>query len=395
MAPFGGDSVLLRTHTCGELRLEHVGQTVTLCGWVDTYRDHSGVLFIDLRDRYGKTQVVFAPETGAAIIEAARTLRSEYVVAVRGEVAPRPEGNVNPKIDTGQIEVRVVDLNILNKSLTPPFQPTSKELPGEDIRLKHRYVDLRRPEMQRTLLLRHRMVKLMRDYFDALGFVEVETPMLGRSTPEGARDYLVPSRVQPGTFYALPQSPQLYKQILMVAGYDRYVQVARCFRDEDLRADRQPEFTQLDVEMSFVDADDVMGVIEGLVARLAKDILGLDVKMPLPRMTYDEAMERFGHDAPDLRFGMEIDRCRRFGRASPNSRSFAARWSRAAGSAASTPGGRRSLFPQGHRRIDRLRGRGFRREGDRVFQGRGRRQIGQPGGEEFRAGTAGPDRQSA
>ncbi len=297
---------MLRTHTCGELRLDHVGQQVTLCGWVDTYRDHSGVLFIDLRDRYGKTQVVFAPESGDETLQAAKSLRSEYVVLVRGKVARRPEGTVNPKLDTGQIELRAQHMEVLNRSLNPPFQPTGKELPGEDVRLKYRYVDLRRPEMQRTMLLRHRMIKIMRDYGDSLGFVDVETPMLGRSTPEGARDYLVPSRVQQGTYYALPQSPQLYKQILMVAGYDRYIQVARCFRDEDLRADRQPEFTQLDLEMSFVTVEDVIGVIDGLVARLAKEILGLDVPLPLPRMTYDEAMERFGHDAPDLRFGMEI-----------------------------------------------------------------------------------------
>ncbi len=297
---------MLRTHTCGELRPEHVGQQATLCGWVDTYRDHSGVLFVDLRDRYGKTQVVFAPEAGDETLQAAKALRSEYVVLVRGKVARRPEGTVNPKLDTGEIELRAQHLEILNRSLNPPFQPTGKELPGEDIRLKYRYVDLRRPEMQRTMLLRNRMIKIMRDYCDALGFIDFETPMLGRSTPEGARDYLVPSRIQQGSFYALPQSPQLYKQILMVAGYDRYIQVARCFRDEDLRADRQPEFTQLDLEMSFINADDIMGVIEGLMVRLAKEILGLDVARPLPRMTYDEAMERFGHDAPDLRFGMEI-----------------------------------------------------------------------------------------
>jgi len=297
---------VLRTHTCGELRLDHVGRQVTLCGWVDTCRDHSGVLFVDLRDRYGKTQVVFAPESGDETLQASKTLRSEFVLLVRGKVARRPEGTVNPKLDTGEIEVRVQHLEILNKSLTPPFQPTSKELPGEDLRLKYRYIDLRRPEMQRTMLLRHRMIKLMRDYCDALGFIEVETPMLGRSTPEGARDYLVPSRIQQGAYYALPQSPQLYKQILMVAGYDRYIQVARCFRDEDLRADRQPEFTQLDLEMSFITAEDIIGVIDGLVARMAKEILGLELALPLPRMSYDEAMERFGHDAPDLRFGMEI-----------------------------------------------------------------------------------------
>lgn len=297
---------MLRTHTCGELRLDHVGREVTLCGWVDTYRDHSGVLFVDLRDRYGKTQVVFAPEGGAALVEQARALRSEWVVRVTGSVAPRPEGTTNPKLPTGQIELRAVRLEVLNRSLAPPLQPTAKDLPGEDIRLKYRYIDLRRPAMQETLLLRHRIVKIMRDYFDELGFIDVETPMLGRSTPEGARDYLVPSRIQHGTFYALPQSPQLYKQILMVAGYDRYVQVARCFRDEDLRADRQPEFTQLDLEMSFVDAEDVIGVIDGLMARLMRQLRGEQIRLPLPRMTYDEAMERFGHDAPDLRFGMEL-----------------------------------------------------------------------------------------
>ncbi|HUT13990.1 MAG TPA: aspartate--tRNA ligase [Thermoguttaceae bacterium] len=297
---------MLRTHTCGELRAEHIAQQVTLCGWVDTYRDHSGVLFIDLRDRYGKTQVVFDPEGGDENLQRARSLRAEFVIAVTGKVAPRPEGTVNPKLATGEIELRVEKLEILNPSLTPPFHPGAKELPGEDLRLKYRYIDLRRAEMQQTLMLRHRMIKLMRDYFDELGFVDVETPVLGRSTPEGARDYLVPSRVQQGSFYALPQSPQLYKQILMIAGYDRYVQIARCFRDEDLRADRQPEFTQLDLEMAFVDASDVMGVIDGLMARMAREILALELSLPLPQMTYDEAMERFGHDAPDLRFGMEL-----------------------------------------------------------------------------------------
>jgi aspartyl-tRNA synthetase len=297
---------LLRSHTCGELGAKHIGQTVTLCGWVDTYRDHSGVLFVDVRDRYGKTQTVFSPESGAAAVDTARSLRSEYVVSVTGRVARRPEGTVNPNLATGEIEIRAAQVTVLNKSLTPPFQPTSKDLPGEDLRLKHRYLDLRRPEMQQTVMLRHRIIKIMRDYLDEQGFIDVETPMLGRSTPEGARDYLVPSRIQQGSFYALPQSPQLYKQILMIAGYDRYMQVARCFRDEDLRADRQPEFTQLDVEMSFIEASDIMGIIEGLVARLAKEVLGLDLSLPLPRMAWDEAMERFGHDAPDLRFGMEL-----------------------------------------------------------------------------------------
>jgi aspartyl-tRNA synthetase len=288
------------------LRAEHVGREATLCGWVDSYRDHKGILFVDLRDRYGKTQIAFDPDSGAEIQELARSLRSEFVIAVTGNVAHRPEGTVNPKLSTGEIELRASRLDVLNKSATPPFQPGMKDLPGEDLRLKYRYIDLRRSEMQRTLELRHRMIKVMRDYFDEHGFFEIETPMLGRSTPEGARDYLVPSRVHPGHFYALPQSPQLYKQILMIAGYDRYVQVARCFRDEDLRADRQPEFTQLDMEMSFVDSEDVIAMIDGLVAREAKEILGLDIKLPLPRMTYDEAMERYGHDAPDLRFDMEL-----------------------------------------------------------------------------------------
>lgn len=302
---------MLRTHNCGELRLEHSGQQVIVCGWVDTYRDHKGVLFVDLRDRYGKTQIVFspnpdAPDQDGALMDTARSLRSEFVIQVKGVVERRPAGTENPKLATGEIEVRALECQILNRSLTPPFMPSAPDLPGEEVRLRYRYIDLRRPEMQRTLLLRHRMIKLMRDYFDAQGFVEVETPMLGRSTPEGARDYLVPSRVQRGSFYALPQSPQLYKQILMVAGYDRYVQIARCFRDEDLRADRQPEFTQLDLEMSFVQADDVMAVVEGLMERLFGEVLGIPLTLPLPRMTYDEAMERFGHDAPDLRFGMEL-----------------------------------------------------------------------------------------
>ncbi|MEX2093648.1 MAG: aspartate--tRNA ligase, partial [Pirellulales bacterium] len=303
---------MLRTHTCGELRVEHVGKTVTLCGWVDSYRDHGGGLFVDLRDRYGITQVVFnPPDTPAAIIDQSKSLRAEYVIKVTGHVAKRPAGMANPKHASGEIELRVTDFKLLNESITPPVSPSAfgQDLPNEELRLEHRYLDLRRPDMQRTLLLRDRMIRSMRNYFGDLGFIDVETPILGRSTPEGARDYLVPSRVHRGSFYALPQSPQLYKQILMMAGYDRYVQVARCFRDEDLRADRQPEFTQLDVEMSFIDAEDVIGAIDGLVARLAKQELGLDVKLPLPRMTYDEAMERFGHDAPDLRYGLELVDC--------------------------------------------------------------------------------------
>ena len=303
---------MLRTHTCGELGRQHIDKEVTLCGWVDSYRDHGGGLFVDLRDRYGMTQVVFnPPDTPDDLIEQSKSLRAEYVIQVTGKVAERPAGMANLKLATGEIELRVTQFQLLNQSLTPPVSPNAnvQDLPNEELRLEHRYLDLRRPAMQRTLLLRDRIVKGMRDYFHEHGFIDVETPVLGRSTPEGARDYLVPSRVSRGSFYALPQSPQLYKQILMAAGYDRYVQVARCFRDEDLRADRQPEFTQLDLEMSFVDADDVIGVIDGLVQRLANQELDLDVKLPLPRMTYDEAMERFGHDAPDLRFGLELIDC--------------------------------------------------------------------------------------
>jgi len=297
---------VLRTHTCGELRSSHLGTEVVLCGWVDRVRDHKGVIFIDLRDRWGRTQVVIGPESPAGTLEAAKVVRPEWVIRVRGAVGARPAGTTNPKLITGDVEVVCRELDVLNEAETPVFQPGATELPGEEVRLQHRWLDLRRPAMQENMFLRSRMVKIMRDHFDTLGFIDVETPMLGRSTPEGARDYLVPSRLDHGAFFALPQSPQLYKQLLMMAGFDRYVQVAKCFRDEDLRADRQPEFTQLDVEMSFVEADDVMGVIEGLVQRTAREILGIDVPLPLPRLSWDEAMERFGHDAPDLRYGLEI-----------------------------------------------------------------------------------------
>ena len=300
---------MLRTHTCGEVRVEHLDQEVTLCGWVDSTRDHGGAVFLDLRDRYGKTQVVYGPESGPELVEEAGKLRSEDVVKIIGQVNHRPEGTVNEKLATGAIEIRGSHLEVLNKSQTPPFTPSQQELPGEDLRLKYRYLDLRRESMQQQLLLRSQIIKCMRDYFDEQQFIDIETPILGRSTPEGARDYLVPSRIHHGQFYALPQSPQLYKQILMVAGYDRYIQVARCFRDEDLRADRQPEFTQLDLEMSFVEADDVMSIIDGLVVRVAREVLGKEISLPLPRMTYAEAMERYGHDAPDLRFDMELVDC--------------------------------------------------------------------------------------
>ena len=297
---------MLRTHTCGELRSNQLGTEVVLCGWVDRIRDHKGVIFIDLRDRWGRTQVVIGPESPAGTLEAAKVVRPEWVIRVRGAVGARPAGTTNPKLVTGEVEVVCRELDVLNEAETPVFQPGATELPGEEVRLQHRWLDLRRPAMQENMFLRSRMVKIMRDHFDVLGFIDVETPMLGRSTPEGARDYLVPSRLDHGSFFALPQSPQLYKQLLMMAGFDRYVQVAKCFRDEDLRADRQPEFTQLDVEMSFVEADDVMGVIEGLVKRTGREILGIDVPLPLPRLSWDEAMERFGHDAPDLRYGLEI-----------------------------------------------------------------------------------------
>jgi aspartyl-tRNA synthetase len=297
---------VLRTHTCGELRPSHLDETVTLCGWVDRVRDHKGVIFIDVRDRWGKTQVVIGPDAPTTVMERARAARSEWVLSATGRVGRRPEGTTNPKLVTGEIEVVCNDLEILNEADTPVFQPGSMELPGEEVRLKNRWLDLRRTDMQKNLFLRSRIVKIMRDHFDELGFVDVETPMLGRSTPEGARDYLVPSRLEHGAFFALPQSPQLYKQLLMIAGLDRYVQVAKCFRDEDLRADRQPEFTQLDVEMSFVDAHDVTSVIESLVVKTAKDILDLDISLPLPQYTWKECMERFGHDAPDMRFGLEI-----------------------------------------------------------------------------------------
>ncbi|MDB5344046.1 MAG: aspartyl-tRNA synthetase [Schlesneria sp.] len=296
---------MLRTHTCGELRSTHVGQAVTLCGWVDTYRDFGGLVFIDLRDRYGLTQVVFSPSF-AEIHEIARSLRNEDVIRITGEVVARPADMQNPKLATGDIDVRGRQLEVLNKSKTPPFFPTQPDLPNEELRLKYRFVDLRRPAVQQALILRHKMCKATRDYFDERDFLEIETPMLGRSTPEGARDYLVPSRVHEGCFYALPQSPQIYKQILMVAGYDRYFQLAKCFRDEDLRADRQPEFTQIDVEMAFVQQEDILSTIDGLMARLVKTLRGAELPLPLLRLTHREVMERFGNDKPDLRFGLEL-----------------------------------------------------------------------------------------
>jgi aspartyl-tRNA synthetase len=297
-----------RTHTCGELREASVGAAVTLNGWVHTYRDHNQFVFIDLRDRYGVTQVVFEPGRGAELFAAARELRGEWVVSVRGTVAHRLPGKENPELATGAVEVKAESLRVLNRSAPMPFEITEfgEELANEEKRLEYRYLDLRRQSLQQTLALRHRLCKVIRDYLDGRGFLEVETPLLGRSTPEGARDYLVPSRVWPGEWYALPQSPQLYKQLLMVAGYDRYFQIARCLRDEDLRADRQPEFTQLDLEMSFVEQDDVLGVIEGLTVEVFRRCVGVEIPTPLPRISYAEAMLRYGSDKPDLRYGMEI-----------------------------------------------------------------------------------------
>jgi len=298
---------VLRTHTCGELRRDHVDQSVTLCGWVHSYRDHGeNLVFVDLRDRYGRTQVVFNTEQNSQIDSVARKLRREDVIRIRGEVRYRGDKLVNPKLATGDIEVRAHELTVQSSSKTPPFELDGSELPNEELRLTHRFVDLRRDQLQKNILVRHQMTKAVRDYFNERGFLEIETPILGRSTPEGARDYLVPSRVHPGSFYALPQSPQIYKQILMVSGFDRYYQIARCFRDEDLRADRQPEFTQIDVEMSFVDRDDILSLIDGLVSSVVRQVKGIDLPIPLPRFTYAEVMERYGTDKPDLRFGMEI-----------------------------------------------------------------------------------------
>jgi aspartyl-tRNA synthetase len=294
-----------RTHTCGELTAAHVGQAVVLNGWVDAWRDFGGLLFIDLRDRYGITQVVFEPDSGQDLQAKASELRSEYVVGIKGTVAARLPGKENPKLNTGGIEVRARELAIYNATPTPPFEMHGPE-PNEELRLTYRYLDLRRPAMHEIFILRHRLAQLIRGTMSELGFLEIETPILGRSTPEGARDFLVPSRLHPGRFYALPQSPQLYKQLLMVSGLDRYFQIARCFRDEDLRANRQPEFTQLDVEMSFVDDLDVTSTIEILVARMAREFGGEELALPLPRLEYHDVIERYGTDRPDLRFGLEI-----------------------------------------------------------------------------------------
>ncbi|MEM6460123.1 MAG: aspartate--tRNA ligase [Planctomycetota bacterium] len=293
-----------RTHTCGQLRESDVGQSVTLSGWVNNYRDHGGVRFIDLRDRDGVTQIVFHPENTDAHA-AAQKLRREDVIKVSGGCIVR-SGGENPKLPTGKIEVDAAECVVLNDAENPPFIPDEADKVGEETRLRHRYVDLRRPAMQHTLRTRHRVTKITRDYFDELGFYEVETPFLCRSTPEGARDFLVPSRLQEGAFYALPQSPQLFKQVLMVGGVEKYIQIARCFRDEDPRADRQAEFTQVDMEMAFVDQDEVMAVNEGLMRRLWKEVLGVELPESVRRMPYAEAMETYGSDRPDLRFDLKL-----------------------------------------------------------------------------------------
>lgn len=297
---------LKRTHRCGELSIANAGETVTIMGWVQKNRNKGGLVFIDVRDRSGIIQVVFEEgSTDAALIEKAARLRSEYVIAIAGTVSKR-SGAVNENLATGEIEVIPTELRILSEAETPPFPIEENSKTKEELRLKYRYLDLRRPDLQRNLLLRSRVATLTRQFLSEEGFLEIETPILGKSTPEGARDYLVPSRVHPGQFYGLPQSPQLFKQLLMCSGCDRYFQIAKCFRDEDLRADRQPEFTQIDMELSFVDVDDVIDVNERLLAKLFKDVLGVEVALPIPRMTWQEAMDRYGSDKPDTRFGMEL-----------------------------------------------------------------------------------------
>lgn len=300
---------MLRTHHCGECTREHVGQEVTLCGWVDTVRDHGGVLFIDLRDRYGLTQIIFDPQDSQEAWDLAQTVRGEYCIRAVGRVDLRPAEMANPRLATGDIEVRCNQIHVYNESPTTPFPLDDKEAAkvSEELRMGYRFLDLRRPSMQKNLWLRHRMAQAVRRTFDANDFLEVETPILTKSTPEGARDYLVPNRMDPGTFYALPQAPQQYKQLLMMSGFDRYFQLARCFRDEDLRADRQPEFTQIDVEMSFVTPEDLYGVIDQVLAAVVEAAGRGSVELPLPRMTYEEAITRYGSDKPDCRFDMQIE----------------------------------------------------------------------------------------
>jgi len=295
-----------RTHTCCELGADLAGAEVVLMGWVQRRRDHGGVIFVDLRDREGITQVVFNPEVSPKVHEKAHVLRSEYVIGIRGKVEKRLEGMTNPKLKTGEIEVFAMELNIFNAAETPPFMIEDTVDVSENIRLKYRHIDLRRTLFQKNIINRHKAATSVRQYLNSKGFIDIETPVLTRSTPEGARDYLVPSRVNPGLFYALPQSPQIFKQLLMISGFDRYYQIVKCFRDEDLRADRQPEFTQIDMEMSFIGEDDIMDVTQGLMAKLFKDVLDIDLKLPFPRLSYEDAVGRFGLDKPDIRFDLEL-----------------------------------------------------------------------------------------
>ncbi len=296
----------MRTHKCGELTDKNIGSKVTLVGWANKWRDHGGVVFIDLRDRSGLVQTVFSPEIDADIHQAAHKIRNEYVIQVEGDVRERPEGTVNPSLPTGQIEVVVRKLTVLNECKPLPFMVDDDAEASESLRYRYRYLDLRRPIIQQNMIIRHKAAKAFREYLDANDFIEIETPILTKSTPEGARDYLVPSRTNPGHFFALPQSPQIFKQILMVSGLERYYQVVRCFRDEDLRADRQPEFTQIDLEMSFVDREDVMSVIEEMVKKVFKDAINVELDGSFQRLSYNDAMEKYGSDKPDLRFGLEL-----------------------------------------------------------------------------------------
>lgn len=297
---------MIRNMGCGDIRDRDVGKGISLAGWVFRRRDHGGLIFVDLRDRSGIVQVVFSPDVSIESHKIAHNIRGEFVISVSGEVRKRPEGTENYNIPTGMVEVYANDLEILNESSPLPFPMEDAADASESLRLKYRYLDLRRPEIQRNLIIRHRVSKAIRDYLDENGFLEIETPMLTKSTPEGARDYLVPSRLNPGHFYALPQSPQLFKQILMVSGLERYFQIVKCFRDEDLRADRQPEFTQVDMEMSFVEMDDIISITEGMISRLFKEVLDIEIKTPFERLSFKESMERFGNDKPDLRFGLEL-----------------------------------------------------------------------------------------
>jgi len=297
---------MIRDKGCGEIRETDIGSNMSISGWVFRRRDHGGLIFIDLRDRSGLCQIVFSPDIAGDAHSNAHDLRAEYVIAVRGEIRKRPEGTENHSIPTGMVEMYVQNLEVLNEASPLPYNMEEAADAGEALRLKHRYLDLRRPEMQQNLIMRHRITKVVRDYLDEKGFLEIETPMLTKSTPEGARDYLVPSRLNPGHFYALPQSPQLFKQILMVSGLEKYFQIVKCFRDEDLRADRQPEFTQIDMEMSFIDRENILSLIEGMMKKLFKDVLSIDIETPFERLGFQESMNRFGNDKPDLRFGLEL-----------------------------------------------------------------------------------------